>query len=129
VFAILGISKKYNPIKSYNKQIEAKPMQSGENYRLVITVKEIREKCPVFKVGDTITIESPKIVVNKTDNLCVHAFGCMLSMIVPLSHGISFKQLGLSKEEGEKGYIQCLDPGKPYTNGGTVLFEIKRERI
>jgi hypothetical protein len=53
----------------------------------------------------------------------------MLSMIVPLSHGISFKQLGLSKEDDEKGYVQCLDPGKPYTNGGTVLFEIKRERI
>jgi hypothetical protein len=54
----------------------------------------------------------------------------MLSMIVPLSHGISFKKLGLAKEEeDEKGYVQCLDPGKPYTDGGTVLFEIKRERI
>ncbi|MGC8896459.1 MAG: TIGR04076 family protein [Candidatus Bathyarchaeia archaeon] len=104
-------------------------MQNGENYRLVITVKEIRGKCPVFKVGEKITVESPKIVISKTDNICVHAFGSLLSMIVPLSHGISFKQLGLAKEEGEKGYIQCLDPGKPYTNGGTVLFEIKRERI
>jgi hypothetical protein len=53
----------------------------------------------------------------------------MLSMIAPLSHGISFRQLGLSKNDGEKGYIQCLDPGKPYTNGGTVIFEIRRERI
>jgi len=53
----------------------------------------------------------------------------MLSMIVPLSRGINFKQLGLTTEEGEKGYVQCLDPGKPYTDGGTVLFEIKRERI
>ncbi|MEM3699902.1 MAG: TIGR04076 family protein [Candidatus Bathyarchaeia archaeon] len=104
-------------------------MGNGENYRLVITVKEMRGKCPVFKVGDKITIESPKIVINKTDNLCVHAFGSLLSMIVPLSHGISFKQLGLSKEDGEKGYIQCLDPGKPYTDGGTVLFEIRREKI
>lgn len=104
-------------------------MQSRENYRLVITVKEIRGKCPVFKIGERITIESPKIIVKETDNICVHAFGAMLSMIVPLSHGISIKQLGLSKEDGEKGYIQCLDPGKPHTNGGTVLFEIKRERI
>jgi hypothetical protein len=53
----------------------------------------------------------------------------MLSIIVPLSCGISFKQLGLTKEEDEKGYVQCLDPGKPYTDGGTVLFEIKREKI
>ncbi|MDI6847128.1 MAG: TIGR04076 family protein [Candidatus Bathyarchaeia archaeon] len=104
-------------------------MRGEEKYRLVITVKGIRGKCPVFKVGDRIVVESPEIVVDKTDNICIHAFGCMLSMIVPLSRGISFKQLGLTTEEGDKGYIQCLDPGKPYTDGGTVLFEIKRERI
>ena len=108
---------------------EAKNMHGEEKYRLVITVKEIRGKCPVFKVGDKIVIDSPKIVVDKTDNICIHAFGCMLSMIVPLSHGIGFKKLGLTKREDEKGYVQCLDPGKPYTDGGTVLFEIKQEKI
>jgi len=104
-------------------------MVGEEKYRLVISVKEIRGNCPVFNVGDRIVVEPPKIIVEKTDNICVHAFGCMLSMIVPLSRGISFKTLGLTTEEGEKGYIQCLDPGKPYTNGGTVLFEIRLERI
>ena len=104
-------------------------MVGEEKYRLVISVKEIRGNCPVFKVGDRIVVESPKIIVEKTDNICVHAFGCILSMIVPSSRGISFKTLGLTTEEGEKGYIQCLDPGKPYTNGGTVLFEIRRERM
>ena len=104
-------------------------MVGEEKYRLVISVKEIRGNCPVFSVGDKIVVESPKIIAEKTDNICVHAFGCMLSMIVALSRGISFKKLGLATEEGEKGYFQCLDPGKPYTNGGTVLFEIKRERI
>ena len=78
-------------------------MSNEEKYRLVITVKEIRGNCPVFKVGERIVIDSPKIIVDKTDNLCIHAFGCMLSMIVPLGRGISFKQLGLAKEEGEKG--------------------------
>jgi uncharacterized repeat protein (TIGR04076 family) len=104
-------------------------MHGEEKCRLVITVKQIRGNCPVFKVGNKIVVDSPKIVVDETDNVCIHAFGCMLSMIVPLSHGVSFKQLGLAKEEGEIGYIQCLDPGKPYTDGGTVLFEIKREKI
>ncbi len=104
-------------------------MVGEEKYRLVISVKEIRGNCPVFNVGDRIVVESPNIIVEKTDSICVHAFGCMLSMIVALSRGISFKELGLAREEGEKGYIQCLDPGKPYTNGGTVLFEIRRERI
>ena len=104
-------------------------MSGEERYRLVITVKKIRGNCPVFRVGDRIVVESPKVAVEKTSNICIHAFGCMLSMIIPLSSGISFKQLGLTTEEGEKGYVQCSDPGKPYTDGGTVLFEIKRERI
>ncbi|MFQ6080364.1 MAG: TIGR04076 family protein [Candidatus Bathyarchaeia archaeon] len=98
-------------------------------YRLVINVKEIRGKCPVFGVGDRIVVEEPEIALEKTDALCVHALGSMLSMIIPLSRGVSFKELGLSKEEGATGYVQCLDPGPPYTPGGTVVFEVKREAV
>ena len=96
-------------------------------YRLVITVREIRGICPVFDVGNKIVIEEPRIVPKKTDALCIHALGAMLSMIVALSRGVSFKELGLAKEEDDVGYVQCLDPGFPYTPGGTVVFEIKRE--
>lgn len=95
--------------------------------RLVITVKEIRGKCPVHKVGDKIIVEAPEIVTAETDALCVHAFGSMLSMIIPLARGVSFKDLGLAHNEGNVGYVQCLDPGEPYTAGGTVVFEIRRE--
>jgi len=98
-------------------------------YRLVVTVKKVRGTCPVFKVGDKIIIESPKIIPEKTDALCVHALGSMLSMIIALSHGVSFKELGLAVEEDDVGYVQCLDPGPPYTLGGTVLFEIRREAM
>jgi uncharacterized repeat protein (TIGR04076 family) len=104
-------------------------MYDEEKYRLVVTVKAINGNCPVFKLGDKIIIESPKVIIDKSNSLCIHALSRMLSMLVPLSHGISFKQLGLAREGGEKGYVQCLDPGKPYTEGGTVLFEINREKI
>ena len=100
-----------------------------EIYRLFITVKEIRGNCPVFSIGDRIAIEAPEIIPEKTDALCVHALGSMLSMIIALSRGVSFKELGLAREEGDVGYIQCLDPGPPYTPGGTVVFEIRREMI
>ncbi len=96
-------------------------------HRLVLTVKEIRGKCPVHKLGDRIVVESPEITTAKTDALCIHALGSMLSMLVPLARGISFKDLGLTYEDGDVGYVQCLDPGPPYTPGGTVIFEIKRE--
>ena len=100
----------------------------NEVYRLIIIVEEIRGKCPVFKVGDKIIVEEPEIITKKTDTLCVHAFGSMVSVIIPLSRGVSFKELGLAKEE-ETGYVQCLDPGPPYTSGGTVVFKIEREKI
>jgi len=95
--------------------------------RLVLTVKEIRGRCPVHKLGDRITVESPRIDVAKTDALCLHALGSMLSMLVPLARGVSFTDLGLAVDGGNVGYVQCLDPGPPYTLGGTVVFEIRRE--
>ena len=99
----------------------------GKVRRLVLTVKEVRGHCPVHNVGDKIVVEVPKIDVANTDTLCVNALGSMLSMLVPLSRGVSFKDLGLAVTEGNVGYVQCLDPGPPYTAGGTVIFEIKRE--
>jgi len=35
--------------------------------------------------------------------------------------------LGIGKEE-DTGYAQCPGPGEPYTCGGTVIFELKREK-
>jgi len=100
-----------------------------KSYRLIITAKEIRGKCPVFNVGDKIVVEKPKIVLKETDAFCIHAFGSIISMITALSRGISFKELGLAKKEGDVGYVQCIDPGVPYTDGGTVIFEIRREKL
>jgi len=99
----------------------------GKVHRLVLTVKEKRGRCPVHKLGDKIVVESPEIVSTETDTLCIHALGSMLSILVPLARGVSFEDLGLANEEGNVGYIQCLDPGPPYTPGGTIIFEIKRE--
>lgn len=54
-------------------------------HRLVLTVKEVRGHCPVHKIGDRIVVESPQIDVGRTDALCIHALGSMLTMLVPLA--------------------------------------------
>ncbi|AEH24716.1 TIGR04076 family protein [Pyrococcus yayanosii] len=90
--------------------------------RLTARVVEIRGRCPVFKVGDRIVIEGPEVKLDETDALCTHAFASLLPYIVALRKGIKPRELGLGK--GDKAYIQCLDPGPPYTDGGTVIFEI-----
>lgn len=94
--------------------------------RIVIKVKEIRGNCAVFKGGEKIVIEGPEINLKETDRICIHALASLLHYVVALREGVDPVKLGLAKE-GEKAYIQCVDPGEPYTDGGTVVFEVVRE--
>lgn len=94
---------------------------------LKIEVCEVRGKCPVHKVGDKIVIDDPRIVLNETDALCTHALSSLLHYVLALEEGADPVKLGLSKlGDREHAYIQCVDPGKPYTNGGTVIFKCQR---
>ena len=92
---------------------------------LEIEVWEIRGKCPVFKKGDKIIIDPPKIVLEKTDAICIHALPSLLHYAIALNEGVDPVKLGLSKDPNY-AYIQCVDPGEPYTDGGTVIFRCRR---
>ncbi len=92
---------------------------------LEIKVCEIRGKCPVYKVGDRMVIDGAKILLDKTDAVCVHALSTLLHYVVALEEGADPVKLGLSKDK-EHAYMQCVDPGAPYTEGGTVIFECRR---
>ena len=94
---------------------------------LEIDVVEVRGRCPVHKVGDKIVIADPKIVLEKTDALCTHALSSLLHYVLVLEQGADPVSLGLSKKEDKShAYIQCVDPGEPYTEGGTVIFRISK---
>jgi len=51
---------------------------------LEINVVEVRGKCPVHKVGDKMVIDGPKIVLEETDALCIHALSVILHYAVVL---------------------------------------------
>jgi len=94
---------------------------------LVIEVIEVRGHCPVYKVGDRIVIDGPRIILEETDAICIHALPAILHYAVALDKGVDPVSLGLTKpNDKEHAYLQCLDPWKPYTNGGTVIFKIKK---
>jgi uncharacterized repeat protein (TIGR04076 family) len=94
---------------------------------LKIEVIEVRGHCPVYKVGDKIVIDDPEIVLDETDALCTHALSSLLHYVMVLERGADPVELGLSKpEDREHAYIQCLDPGNPYTHGGTVVFKVRK---
>jgi len=50
----------------------------------------------------------------------------MLTLLSPFLKGISAKVLDIGKEDDVE-YVQCPDPGEPYTCGETVEFEFRRE--
>ena len=94
---------------------------------LEIEVVEVRGKCPVHRVGDKIVIDGARIVLDETDALCIHALSVILHYAVAIDEGADPVKLGLTKpEDKENAYVQCVDPWKPYTEGGTVIFRIKR---
>jgi len=98
-------------------------MQTEISNRVVIRVKEIRGNCAVFEGGEKIVIEGPEINLKETERICIHALASLLHYVVALREGVDPVKLGLAKE-GNRAFIQCLDPGEPYTNGGTVIFEV-----
>lgn len=86
-----------------------------------------RGYCPVYTVSDKIVIDDPGMVLAETDALCVHALSSLLHCVLLLDRGRDRVQLGLTKpENNEHAYIQCVDPGEPYTRGGPVVFRIQR---
>jgi len=94
---------------------------------LLMEVTEIRGRCPVYKTGDKIVIDGARIDLHRTDNLCIHALSSLLHYAVAIREGIDPRTLGLSTD-GRFAYVQCLDPGYPYTEGGTVIFKCYLEQ-
>ncbi len=91
---------------------------------LVIKVKEIKGNCPVYKVNDSFILKDGYKLVSKIP-LCMHS----LASILPHYNALTVSspdRWGLAgREDKTKAYIQCLDP-RPYTDGGTAIFEISR---
>ncbi|MEM3703436.1 MAG: hypothetical protein QXX79_03320 [Candidatus Bathyarchaeia archaeon] len=56
-----------------------------------MSVKEMVGEFPAFKVCDKNFGENSKIAIRETDNLRIHAFGRILSMVVPPSCGKASK--------------------------------------
>ncbi|MCG2828896.1 TIGR04076 family protein [Methanothermobacter sp. K4] len=94
---------------------------------LEVRVHEIRGYCPVYREGDRIIINDPEIDIEETDALCTHALSTILHYTTILERKWCPVELGLTVEgDEEHAYMQCVDPGEPYTDGGTVIFRVRR---
>jgi uncharacterized repeat protein (TIGR04076 family) len=94
--------------------------------RLIITVREIKGHCPVYRVEDRIVLdEGYRMNLGETHNVCMHSLSSILPYYIALYRDVDPRELGLSQDRG-KAYVQCLDPCE-YTGGGTVILEIRKE--
>ena len=94
--------------------------------RLIIEVVEIKGACPVYEIGNRITLKQGYILnPGETDIVCMHSLASILPYYVALSKGVLAKELGLARGDSPEAYVQCLDPCE-ITGGGTVRFEISR---
>ncbi|PUA31930.1 MAG: hypothetical protein B7O98_08050 [Zestosphaera tikiterensis] len=104
-------------------------MSLSRGYLVEVVVKEVRGFCSIgYKPGDRFIIEKYYIRSNQEKPICLHALSSMLTLITPFLKGVSARDLGIGSEDNV-GYVQCPDPGKPYTCGGTVVFELKRTNL
>ena len=96
-------------------------------YRVTVRVKEVRGRCAMgYEAGDCFLVEK-YYIKDAGKGVCLHALAAMLTLLAPLLKGVPATALGIGKEE-DAGYVQCPDPGEPYTCGGTVVFELRREK-
>lgn len=94
--------------------------------KLIVKVVEIKGKCPVYKIGNKITLKEGYILdPEETDVVCMHSLASVLPYYVALAKGVGAKEIGLSRGDSQEAYIQCLDPCE-ITGGGTVRLEISK---
>ena len=96
-------------------------------YEVVVEVVEVKGKCAAgYRPGDRFRIRGFYIDPRECEaRICIHALTAMMSLLSPFIHGVSARLLGIGNRDDE-GYLQCPDPGKPYTCGGTVVFKVRR---
>jgi len=99
-------------------------IEEGIKIDLIIRVKEIKGHCPVYKVGDSFTLEDGYRVVTDIP-LCMHSLASLLPHYNALRVSEPDKWGLAGKEDPTKAYVQCLDASS-YTDGGTAIFEISR---
>lgn len=94
--------------------------------KMVIRVREVKGRCPVYDVGDVFVLDQGYILdPTQSCRICLHSLASLMPYYTALFHGVKSTELGLSREDG-LAYVQCLDPCE-HTGGGTVVLEIGLE--
>ncbi len=113
------------------------PKKAWPMNRVIVEVAEIKGKCPVYKMGDVMVIDEPKLVLNETTAVCMRAMGPLMTHLISAAGGIDpstadggvLHDVANPNVPAERGvhYTSCPMPGEPHTENGPVVFRIKLE--
>ncbi|MDR3562729.1 MAG: TIGR04076 family protein [Negativicutes bacterium] len=88
---------------------------------LKITATAVQGKCSAgIKAGDKIVLRGATVSLEESDCICGFAFANIYPAVFAARLGHDLKDLGLTTRT-----VQCIDPGPPYSEGGTVHFQIE----
>jgi hypothetical protein len=101
-----------------------------ERNKVFYEAEEIKGKCPLYKVGDKIVIDSTiggveRINLDESDAVCVRVIDNMWTRLT-WEFGASKIVEHMYGVDGECRII-CPMPGEPYTPCGYVIFRIRRD--
>lgn len=86
-----------------------------------IVAREVKGFCSAgIKPGDRIVMRGPNISKEESGPICGYAFCGVYPVVFAIRMGVDLESLGVAGR-----LWQCVDPGQPYTPGGTVLFEVR----
>jgi len=66
-------------------------------YSVVIEVKEVRDFCPLYKLGDKIVIKEFYVDWKSSENICMHLLSATSKLLSAFIHRISTIELGIRK--------------------------------
>lgn len=90
--------------------------------KLVVEVARLTGQCDAgLREGDRFEVTEDFRLSG--DKCCYFAMSSLVPVLMALQAGLEPSVLGLSHEQGV-AYLQCSDPGHPWTSGGTVVFRV-----
>ena len=60
----------------------------------------------------------------ESSDICIHAVSAISHFLWAMAHGHTPEELGINAAGA--GRLRCPDPGPPDTQGGSVLFDLRR---
>jgi len=111
-------------VKSTERISFLKNQEIRKTMDIIISVKEIKGHCPVYKIGDSFKLEDGYRLISDFP-LCMHSLASLLPHYNALRISPPDRWGLAGKEDSSKAYVQCLNPSS-HTDGGTAIFEISQ---